>query len=110
MCIRRSYYYLVISLISAVMLLSGAAQAQTHIEITTPMTPPGWALMERELLKANLEAVEEFYDYFYDARGYLLHTPRWGTVDGTDDALDTVANWTLLHSLGASDKILELFK
>ena len=45
-----------------------------------------------------------------DARGYLLHTPRWGTLDGPDDAIETYFNWTLLHALGGSDKVLELYR
>jgi len=54
--------------------------------------------------------VEEFAARFLDERGYLLHTPRWGTLDGPDDAIETYWNWTLLHALGGSDTVLELFK
>src|SRR5690606_21965860 len=43
-------------------------------------------------------------------RGYLLHTPRWGTLDGPDDAIETYYNWTLLHALGGSDSVLELYR
>ncbi|MDA2927131.1 hypothetical protein MYX78_07855 [Acidobacteria bacterium AH-259-G07] len=103
----RGVSLLVCSLLFAVCSL---ARAQTHIEIVTPMSPPDWALLERELLRANLAAVEEFFATYNDERGYLLHTPRWGTLDGTDDAIETYANWTLLHMLGASDSVLELFK
>ena len=74
------------------------------------MPPPGWALLERELLKANSEAVELFADRYLDDRGFLLHTPRWGTLDGPDDAIETYFNWTLLHALGGSDSVLQLFK
>ena len=72
--------------LSLLVALSGTGHAQTHIEIVTPMSPPTWALLERELLRANSRAVEEFYETYHDERGYLLHTPRWGTLDGTDDA------------------------
>ena len=75
-----------------------------------PMPPPAWALMERELLRLNSEACEIFAAKYVDERGYLLHTPRWGTLDGPDDAIETFHNWTLLHALGASDSVLELFK
>ncbi len=97
-------------LYSALLMAGSSGYAETVIEVTSPMTPPGWALMERDLLSYNAEAAQAFYNYFYDERGYLLHTPRWGTVDGTDDALDTVANWPLLHSMGAPDVVLDLFK
>ena len=75
-----------------------------------PMPPPAWALMERELLRLNSEACEIFASRYLDERGYLLHTPRWGTLDGPDDAIETFHNWTLLHALGASDSVLDLFK
>ena len=75
-----------------------------------PMSPPAWALMERELLRLNSEACEIFAAKYVDERGHLLHTPRWGTLDGPDDAIETFHNWTLLHALGASDSVLERFK
>ncbi len=53
------------------------------------MSPPAWALLERQLLKANSKAAERFGAKYVDERGYLLHTPRWGTLDGPDDAIET---------------------
>ena len=84
--------------------------AQEPIRITNPMTPPTWALLEREVLDANSEAVREFYDHFFDESGYLLHVARWGALDGTDDAIENFKNWTILHALGASDEVLRLYK
>ncbi|HSB14335.1 MAG TPA: hypothetical protein VLE22_07730, partial [Bryobacteraceae bacterium] len=78
--------------------------------IRTPMSPPEWALLERELLRANSDACERFAAQYLDERGYLLHTPRWGTLDGPDDAIETFYNWTLLHALGARDSVLTLFE
>ena len=80
------------------------------VEIGSPMQAPDWAVLERELLDANSAAVEKFADRYLDERGYLLHTPRWGTLDGPDDAIETFYNWTLLHTLGGSDSVLELYK
>lgn len=88
--------------------LSQASDAALLID--TPMQVPAWALLERELLRANSLACERFAAKYLDERGYLLHTPRWGTLDGPDDAIETFYNWTLLHSLGASDSVLHLFK
>ena len=87
----------------------GSADDVTVV-IDEPMPPPGWALMERQLLRANSDAVELFADRYIDERGYLLHTIRWGTLDGPDDAIETYFNWTLLHALGGSDSALKLFK
>ena len=85
------------------------AQGQPVV-VETPMPPPSWALMEQALLDANSRSVEEFAAKYMDARGYLLHTPRWGTLDGPDDAIETYYNWTLLHALGGSDRVLELYR
>lgn len=81
------------------------------LTIKTPMSPPAWALLERQLLKANSAACERFAAKYLDGRGYLSHTPRWGTLDdGPDDAIETFFNWTLLHALGGSNSVLELYK
>jgi hypothetical protein len=83
---------------------------KAFLVIDTPLPPPAWALMERELLRANSEATISFAKKYIDGRGYLLHTPRWGTLDGPDDAIETFYNWTLLHALGGSNEVLEIFK
>ena len=87
-----------------------AAAADVAIRIDTPMSPPTWALLERQVLRANSVACDRFATKYLDSRGYLLHTPRWGTLDGPDDAIETFYNWTLLHALGASDSVLAAFK
>src|SRR5213594_1776505 len=84
--------------------------AEPTLVIDTPEPPPAWALLERELLRANSVACERFAEKYLDERGYLLHTPRWGTLDGPDDAIETFNNWTLLHALGGSDSVLRLYK
>jgi hypothetical protein len=86
-----------------------SVQAQS-IMIETKMSPPLWALLERQLLDANSRACDRFADQYLDARGYLLHTPRWGTLDGPDDAIETFYNWTLLHAMGGSNSVLRNFK
>src|SRR5687767_9723704 len=95
-----------------VLAAAGAVTAADRptLTIRTPMKPPAWALLERDLLKFNSLATEKFAERFVDERGYLLHTPRWGTLDGPDDAIETFYNWTLLHALGGSDEVLALYK
>ena len=78
--------------------------------INTPMVPPQWALLERELLKAQSIACREFFDHYFDDSGYLLCVPRWGGDDGPDDAAENLINWTMLHALGGSDEVLDLYK
>ena len=93
-----------------VLVLALPAASEVALTIRTPMAPPEWALLERELLRYNSEACERFAQRYLDERGYLKHVPRWGTLDGPDDAIETFWNWTLLHALGGSDSVLALFK
>jgi hypothetical protein len=85
------------------------AAGNPGIVVKTPMAPPQWALLERELLRANSRAAEQFFARYVDERGYLAHTPRWGTLDGPDDAIETFFNWTLLHAMGGSDSLLGMY-
>src|SRR5512147_807631 len=87
-----------------------AAAAGPVIEVHEPMTPPEWALLEREVLRAGSSAVDVFYDKYFDERGYLLHVARWGILDGTDDAIETFHNWPLFHALGADDLVLDRYR
>ena len=99
--------------IAALVLAAMTAQlpgADPSITIGTPMPPPAWALLERELLRANSKAADRFAAKYVDDQGHLLHTMRWGTLDGPDDAIETFYNWTLLHALGGSDSVLANYK
>jgi hypothetical protein len=80
------------------------------VRITTPQAPPGWALLERELLRANARACEEFFGRYFDDRGYLECVERWGGDDGPDDAIENVNDWPVLFALGGAETILARFK
>jgi len=97
--------------VALLLILAGqGAFAETALVVKSPMSPPAWALLERELLRFDSLACERFAAKYVDERGYLLHTPRWGTLDGPDDAIETFFNWTLLYALGGSDTVLEAYK
>lgn len=80
------------------------------INIDTPMSPPEWALLERALLDANAEACREFYEKYFDERGFLLCVERWGGDDGPDDAIENCNDWPILHALGGHDDVLRMYK
>src|SRR3954449_11785095 len=81
---------------------------RTELRIETPVAPPTWALLERELLRANNRACEEFFNYYFDERGYIRAIPRWGGDDGADDAIENLAYFPVLHALGGDDKLLAM--
>ncbi len=78
--------------------------------IDTPMSPPTWALLQREVLRASAQACREFFQRYFDERGYLLCVERWGGDDGPDDAIENCNDWPLLHALGAEDDVLRMFQ
>jgi len=81
---------------------------QSYIDIDTPMAPPAWAVMQRQLLNAHTAACRAFFEKYFDERGYLLCVERWGGDDGPDDAIENVNDWPLLYALGGSDEILQM--
>lgn len=93
-----------------VALLCAAARGETVIHIDTPMPPLGWALLEREVLKANAEACEEFFNKYFDERGFLLCVERWGADDGPDDAIENCNDWPLLYAIGASERVRQMYE
>ncbi len=86
------------------------AGAKAPLVVSTPLAPPEWALLQRELLRVQTEACEAFYARYFDDRGYLRAFERWGANDGPDDAIEQVNDWALLHALGGSDRILQLYR
>jgi hypothetical protein len=86
------------------------AQHEVVVRIDTPMPPPPWALLERALLRAGEKACREYFDRYFDDRGYLLCVERWGGDDGPDDAIECVNDWPVFHALGADDSIRRLYE
>ena len=68
------------------------------------MPAPAWARLERQLLADNAPACREFFQKYYDARGYLQAFLRWGANDGPDDAFENFNRWPELHALGGDDE------
>ena len=95
--------------IATISSLTMAAEKPTTITVSTPMPAPEWAKLERQLLAAKGPACREFYDKYFDAKGYLQCFVRWGANDGPDDAFENFNGWPELHALGASDEIRRLY-
>src|SRR5262249_42569703 len=88
---------------------ANSSAADVTLHISTPMPPPEWARLERRLLAENVPACREFFQRYFDDRGYLPCFVRWGANDGPDDAFENFNGWPELHALGASDEILQMY-
>ena len=67
-----------ILLLATFVLLPSLCRAEDRIlHVKTPMAPPAWALLERELLRAQAAACREFFERYFDERGYLMCVERW---------------------------------
>ena len=86
-----------------------AAPQAPSVTIDTPIPAPAWARLERQLLADNVPACREFFQKYYDSRGYLMCFLRWGANDGPDDAFENFNRWPELHALGADDEILDMY-
>ena len=106
---RFIYYPYLFLILLAYLLPSALLLAGPKINISTPMSPPTWALLERELIRASTAACEEFFARYFDERGYLLCVTRWGGDDGPDDAIENCALWPELHALGAPDVVRQMY-
>lgn len=89
---------------------SSATAGDAVVSLSTPQSPPIWALLERELLRANTAACREYFARYFDERGYMQCVERWGGDDGPDDAIECLMDWPLLHVMGAPDEILHMYK
>lgn len=86
-----------------------AAENPLPLVVSTPMPAPEWAKLQRRLLADQVPACREFYEKYFDARGYLQCFVRWGANDGPDDAFENFNGWPELHALGADDEVLRLY-
>jgi hypothetical protein len=89
---------------------SPSAASEPVIAIDSPLSPPTWALLERELLRQNAAACREFFEKYFDERGWLLCVERWGGDDGPDDAIENCLDWPIVHALGGGDDVLRMYK
>jgi hypothetical protein len=98
---------------AALLGVTGGQQAagadNVSVRVDSPMPPPRWVQLQRQLLDENLGACREFFRKYFDERGYLRCVVRWGANDGPDDAPENFNRWPELHALGADDEVLALY-
>ncbi|MES2790335.1 MAG: hypothetical protein V4719_12060 [Planctomycetota bacterium] len=98
-----------ISLLTSRLAAAEPPAGKPTVTVNTLLSPPAWALLERELLRQNSAACREFFDKYFDERGWLLCVERWGGDDGPDDAIENCLDWPILHAVGGDDDVLRMY-
>ena len=101
---------IVLATLSLFLIPAGGIAKDVALVIETVQSPPSWAILQRHLLKTNAEACQEFFAKYFDKKGFLLCVERWGGDDGPDDAIENCNDWPILHALGASNNVLEMYR
>ena len=76
------------------------------IEANVPIAPPGWAVLERQLISVMSEAALKYTEVYTRSGGTLL----WKT-DGNasaDDLFEGFYNFPLLYALGGDERLRDL--
>jgi len=94
---------------AAIATVGTQAPLRPEVHVSTRMAAPRWAVLQRQLLAANVPACREFFDKYFDQDGKILCYVRWGANDGPDDAFENFNRWPELHALGAGDDILQMY-
>ena len=73
-----------------------------EIRATQVSPPPGWALLERQLMKLMEEAVAPMVDKYAERGGAFYY------ADDVDDLYERAYNWGLFYAMGAGRQVLDL--
>ncbi|MFH1571996.1 MAG: hypothetical protein ABIL09_28660, partial [Gemmatimonadota bacterium] len=72
--------------------------------------PPEWALLERSLIELMDQAIDPLLDRYVRPDGTILWPTRddFQSIDGLDDAYESVHNWPVFYAAGGADRLREL--
>jgi hypothetical protein len=73
------------------------------VPITTPDTPPQWAVWERHVLEQLHPAACEFVDKYTRPDGTLIWRDEWPGMDGSDDGYESFYNFAMCYALGGPE-------
>ena len=89
---------------------SGTAHAPQFktVPITTPDSPPNWALWQRHVLRQLHPAAKMFVEKYTRSNGELIWRDEWPGMDGSDDGYESFYNFPLYYVLGGHSEMLPL--
>ena len=65
-CLIRKAGWMVV--LGIMLSITPRLQAEQTIKLSEALSPPGWALLQQQLLHANSEACRIFFDRYFDER------------------------------------------
>lgn len=86
----------------------GNSNSIPSLHITTPLSPPEWALLQREIIRTLNEAAFEFVERYARPDGTLIWREEWPGMDGSDDPYEGFMHFPLFYALGGSSAIHDL--
>jgi len=72
------------------------------IKATEISAPPGWALLERQLIEMMEQAAVMVVEKYAEPGGAVYY------ADDVDDLYEIFQNWALFYAIGADDRLLQL--
>ncbi len=80
----------------------GALAGMVQVRARRKSPPPGWALLQRRLMKLMEDAVQPMVDKYAEKGGAFYY------ADDVDDLYESAYNWGLFYAMGADRKVLDL--
>ncbi len=80
----------------------GALPGMVEVRATRVSPPPGWALLQRRLMRLMEDAAQPMVDKYAEKGGAFYY------ADDVDDLYERAYNWGLFYAMGADRKVLDL--
>lgn len=106
--------FLTLGLIVGFLFLSVISYSQSQVKresaipYHSPDTPPEWALLQHQLMKALYPAAMEFVAKYTNPDGTIIWREEWPGMDGSDDGYESFYNFPLYYALGGPEEIDKL--
>ena len=110
----RHFRLVSLSLVACLLTIPDSVGGQTRsaplktVPITTPDSPPEWALFQRHMLKQLHPAAMSLVKKYTKPNGELIWRDEWPGMDGSDDGYESFYNFPLYYALGGHEQIAPL--
>ncbi|AZI56843.1 hypothetical protein EH165_00315 [Nakamurella antarctica] len=79
-----------------------------RVQCGTAVTPPQWAVMQRQIMTTIAEAAPEFVARYTRDDGTLIWREEWPGMDGSDDPYEAFQYLALFYSISGDESVYQL--